>query len=619
MRRGPDTRTATVQAEPRRTLVGAGVADLLILKIVALGVRRLPARRIHDAARDARSPARDVADRDLALRRRRRRLRPDAGARCAQTLLETFAEHDSESVQHTLYAMGQAVLEHVDDVTSIRLVMPNKHHLPVDLSPLRPRESQRDLRRHRRAVRADRGDARPLTGSYDSAAWSAASGSCCPDGDARRRRFTSATAASPRSARTRDRAGRRPALDAGDLVVLPGLVDTHVHINEPGRTDWEGFEHGDARRRRRRRHDARRHAAQQHPADDDRRRRSRPSGAPPRASATSTSAFWGGVVPGQRGGARAARARRRAAASSAFCSPSGVDEFAHVGEARSARGAAGARAARPAAARARRTGRRCSRDAGRAIRGSYATWLDSRPPASRARGDRAADPPRRASSARRVHIVHLAVGRRAAAHPRRARAAGVRDHRRNLSALPDVCRRGDRRRRDRASSARRRFASATHRERPVAGADRRRHRSRRHRSLARAAGAEAPRRRRLRCARGAASRRCSSVWPRSGPARRARGLPLERLARWMSRRAGAARRPRRDQRARSPSGATPTSSSGIPTPKPTVDAAALYHRHPVTPYHGARACAAGCERRSCAGRSCSTTTGAVPACERAVG
>jgi allantoinase len=29
--------------------------------------------------------------------------------------------------------------------------------------------------------------------------------------------------------------------EAGDLVVMPGLVDTHVHINEPGRTDWEGF------------------------------------------------------------------------------------------------------------------------------------------------------------------------------------------------------------------------------------------------------------------------------------------------------------------------------------------------------------------------------------------
>jgi allantoinase len=30
-------------------------------------------------------------------------------------------------------------------------------------------------------------------------------------------------------------------LDLKDLVLLPGLVDTHVHVNEPGRTEWEGF------------------------------------------------------------------------------------------------------------------------------------------------------------------------------------------------------------------------------------------------------------------------------------------------------------------------------------------------------------------------------------------
>ena len=33
-----------------------------------------------------------------------------------------------------------------------------------------------------------------------------------------------------------------PVEDLGDLVVMPGLVDSHVHVNEPGRTDWEGFE-----------------------------------------------------------------------------------------------------------------------------------------------------------------------------------------------------------------------------------------------------------------------------------------------------------------------------------------------------------------------------------------
>jgi allantoinase len=32
-----------------------------------------------------------------------------------------------------------------------------------------------------------------------------------------------------------------PVHDAGNSAVMPGLVDTHVHINEPGRTEWEGF------------------------------------------------------------------------------------------------------------------------------------------------------------------------------------------------------------------------------------------------------------------------------------------------------------------------------------------------------------------------------------------
>jgi allantoinase len=31
-------------------------------------------------------------------------------------------------------------------------------------------------------------------------------------------------------------------IDARDLVVMPGNVDAHVHVNEPGRTDWEGYE-----------------------------------------------------------------------------------------------------------------------------------------------------------------------------------------------------------------------------------------------------------------------------------------------------------------------------------------------------------------------------------------
>jgi allantoinase len=31
-------------------------------------------------------------------------------------------------------------------------------------------------------------------------------------------------------------------VDYGDLTLMPGIVDSHVHVNEPGRTEWEGFE-----------------------------------------------------------------------------------------------------------------------------------------------------------------------------------------------------------------------------------------------------------------------------------------------------------------------------------------------------------------------------------------
>ncbi len=36
--------------------------------------------------------------------------------------------------------------------------------------------------------------------------------------------------------------GSMPVIDVQDLYILPGLIDTHLHVNEPGRTEWEGFE-----------------------------------------------------------------------------------------------------------------------------------------------------------------------------------------------------------------------------------------------------------------------------------------------------------------------------------------------------------------------------------------
>ena len=52
-----------------------------------------------------------------------------------QTLLEVFAEHESLSVQHSLYAMGETVLDRFREISEIKLSMPNRHHLPIDLTP----------------------------------------------------------------------------------------------------------------------------------------------------------------------------------------------------------------------------------------------------------------------------------------------------------------------------------------------------------------------------------------------------------------------------------------------------------------------------------------------------
>jgi urate oxidase len=51
-----------------------------------------------------------------------------------QTLLEAFAAHDSESLQHSLYAMGEAVLKKFPGIREIHLSLPNKHYNLVDLS-----------------------------------------------------------------------------------------------------------------------------------------------------------------------------------------------------------------------------------------------------------------------------------------------------------------------------------------------------------------------------------------------------------------------------------------------------------------------------------------------------
>ena len=58
----------------------------------------------------------------------------DAHLEIRAILLDCFAQHKSLSVQHTLFAMGEVVLQKMDAVAEIHLAMPNKHCLLVDLS-----------------------------------------------------------------------------------------------------------------------------------------------------------------------------------------------------------------------------------------------------------------------------------------------------------------------------------------------------------------------------------------------------------------------------------------------------------------------------------------------------
>jgi urate oxidase len=63
-----------------------------------------------------------------------------AGTRTAimDTLLATFARHDSLSVQQTLYAMAEAVLATQPSVAELTLTMPNRHNIPIDFSRFAP-------------------------------------------------------------------------------------------------------------------------------------------------------------------------------------------------------------------------------------------------------------------------------------------------------------------------------------------------------------------------------------------------------------------------------------------------------------------------------------------------
>ena len=73
--------------------------------------------------------------RDLALRLAATSTSTRRLAAPSDTLLEVFADHDSPSVQTSIWIMARAILERHEAVDEVRMVLPNLHHWLVDLAP----------------------------------------------------------------------------------------------------------------------------------------------------------------------------------------------------------------------------------------------------------------------------------------------------------------------------------------------------------------------------------------------------------------------------------------------------------------------------------------------------
>lgn len=129
-----EKRTATVSSTREETTVRGGIVGLVVLKTTRSA--------FNDFIRDEYTTLKETRDRILSTvicanwAYGKDETQPGAlwsGVR--QVILETFAEHESLSVQQTLYAIGEAVLFNFDTIREIHLSLPNKHYLSVDLSP----------------------------------------------------------------------------------------------------------------------------------------------------------------------------------------------------------------------------------------------------------------------------------------------------------------------------------------------------------------------------------------------------------------------------------------------------------------------------------------------------
>jgi len=134
VRGGDATRVATVAASRGGISVEAGIEDLVVMKTRRSAFSGFP--------RDRYTTLAETDDRLMATKVTAiwRYGAPDLDfdatfdAVCS-TLLEVFADHDSPSVQTSIWIIARAILDAHEEVEAVRMVLPNLHHWLVDLTP----------------------------------------------------------------------------------------------------------------------------------------------------------------------------------------------------------------------------------------------------------------------------------------------------------------------------------------------------------------------------------------------------------------------------------------------------------------------------------------------------
>lgn len=132
--RAAEKRTATVRGTREKNTIRAGIEDLVALKTTKSAFEGFLKDPYTTLKEDRNRILSTAIHAEWLYAPREIEFSPTwHGVR--QTILETFAEHDSKSLQQTLYAMGEAVLSNIEHIREIHLSLPNRHYNLVDLSP----------------------------------------------------------------------------------------------------------------------------------------------------------------------------------------------------------------------------------------------------------------------------------------------------------------------------------------------------------------------------------------------------------------------------------------------------------------------------------------------------